>query len=97
MPSHWRKQGSSPWTRIIPSAGQVEEGLPSLSHPDPYISFRGALWRNSRLRWNRKHGLSLYFSPLKLRPTVNFAKSSTNSSVCVVSTWVVSRLSRHSS
>lgn len=55
MSSYWRRQGSSPWRIIIPSAGQIEES----SHSDPYVSCRGALRRNSWLCWTHKHGFSL--------------------------------------
>lgn len=70
--SYWRWQGRSP-RRIIPSAGQIEEGPPSLSHPDPYISFREALWRNSWLCWDHKHGSSL-LQPTSISFPCKFSK-----------------------
>ena len=73
MSSYWRRQGSSPWRRIIPSAGQIEEGPPSLSHSDPYISFRGALQRNFWLCRNHKHGSSL-LQPTKISSPCEFSK-----------------------
>lgn len=87
-------QGSSPRRIIVPSAGQIEEGPPSLSHPDPYTLSRGALCA-SWLLIPGSTGITsmphLHFIPLKCPHPVNSARSPINSLICVASIWIVGK------